>query len=275
MRVLANQIETQLNQNVDPAMVAPLLSRFRNGMAHLCLGTEELAGYAADPFAFLNDPAAYTSYGQVDELRDAGLLNDCEVPLALLYWTRSGLQFVDLWSVRRPVTPPSPAGQWSPLMDSRRIAESLSSFLQFQAQLEELRSGGLSQAVLSGVRVVDYFRFLPAAGIIPIARSGGVLGFDSIRFFDGHTTRTDPKQDAVFIEGALLEPLFRKSLCYPPIDLEDAQMVWLYRVRENKQVVEVNQTNPPPDYLIFVNGHTPDRGAARYDLNRWDYSNYA
>ena len=62
------------------------------------------------------------------------------------------------------------------------------------------------------------------------------------------------------------------ALSYPPIDLSSSDMVWLYLVRENMQAV---QTGPSQAYMIFVNGQVRYRGAARYDLNRSNYSNFA
>ncbi|MBV8899872.1 MAG: hypothetical protein JOY92_07145 [Verrucomicrobia bacterium] len=268
MRTLANQIETQLNQNADPATIAPLLSRFRNGMAHLCLGTEDLAGYAADPFAFLNNPSAYTSYGLVDELRDAGLLNDCEVPLALLYWTRAGVQFVDLWSVRRPVTPPSAAGEWSPLLGTRRVAESLSSFLQFESQIESLLGAGLGQATLSTARASDYFRFLPPVGFLPVTGTNSSTGFNPQTFFDVHASK-----DVATTDGDLLRELFHKGLYHEPIDLVNPGKIQLYLIWENLQVVQ--QGNTTQLALVFASPAIPYRGIARFGTAKWSLSRFA
>jgi hypothetical protein len=33
--------------------------------------------------------------------------------------------------------------------------------------------------------------------------------------------------------------------------------------------------NPPVAYMVFTNGHIPYEGAAHYDLNYWNYANYA
>jgi hypothetical protein len=51
-------------------------------------------------------------------------------------------------------------------------------------------------------------------------------------------------------------------------------MIWLYAVRENIQAIDTATANPPLAYLIFASGHMPFYGAARYDVNRWDYSNF-
>ena len=56
---------------------------FRNRLAYRCFGIEAREQGAIDPWRA--DPS---SYGLVDELRaTGGALTDCDVPLALVYWT--------------------------------------------------------------------------------------------------------------------------------------------------------------------------------------------
>lgn len=153
--------------------------------------------------------------------------------------------------------------------------------MQFRNQMKEIKS----QAVLSGVRATEYFRYLPSCGIIPITADfvnrhmkkygsqvtislGTEKGFVPDNFFEGITCR-----DPVFVEGAKLHALLHQSLCYPPADLNSKEMVWLYFVRENiESLAKQGQSQP---YLIFTTGHMPYHGSARYDLARWDNSNYA
>jgi hypothetical protein len=267
---LANQIQAQLDQNVDPATIAPALSQFRNGLAHVCFGTEELAQYPANPLAYLSQSSsALTEYGLLDELSDAGQLTDCEIPLAIMYWARSGIQFIDLWSVRRPVFAPPASTVWAPAASPRRLAEGMAIFLQFQAQIAELLED-LRSSVLSSVRALDYFRYLPAAGFIPLLGMQSTQGFNYQSFFAQRTYR-----DPVFVEGAVLDPLIRRSYQYPPIDFSNQEMIWLYLVRENVETVDQSTTTAPSPYLFFCNGHIPFQGNAKYDLNYWNYANYA
>jgi hypothetical protein len=66
----------------------------------------------------------------------------------------------------------------------------------------------------------------------------------------------------------------RQSMAYPPLDVNSEEMVWLYLVRENMQSIAASPTNPPRSYLVFARGELPFYGDARYDVSRWDYSNY-
>jgi hypothetical protein len=52
-------------------------------------------------------------------------------------------------------------------------------------------------------------------------------------------------------------------------------MLWVYRVRENWQVADGALTTGLQPYLIFSSGHMAYMGDPHYDVNRWDYSNYA
>src|SRR6267378_4043578 len=88
---------------IDPLRYADLDNvsmQFRNRLAYRCFGIEARQQSVVNPWRV--DPP---QYGLVDELRNVGL-NDCEVPLALVYWTGAGLQFVDMWAVRRGLLHP-------------------------------------------------------------------------------------------------------------------------------------------------------------------------
>jgi hypothetical protein len=258
------------------------LSKLRNLVAHACFGTGEISGFAQDPFKTGH------SSGVPDLLRSKlSTLEDCEVPLALIYLTSQGVQFVDMWSVRRRVTPRSAFATWPLLAGERRLAEAEAVFQQFQDQIQATNS----QSDLSGVKAMEYFRYLPACGILPITSefiqkymadnksqvsipTMQQKGFAPSKFFESMTQRSP-----AFIEGAKLHSLLHESLYYPPVDLNPPkaqtgkEMIWLYFVRENIQsVAEKGQSQP---YLVFVNGQIPYVGDARFDLNYWGYSNYA
>jgi hypothetical protein len=210
-------------------------------------------------------------------------IEDCEVPLTLIYLTSLGISFVDMWSVRRRVTPRSAATTWSLFASERRLAEAEAVFLQFEDQIAQMQSGQ-PQSVLNGIKALGYFRYLPSCGIIPITATfvnnymgnkstvkisvGQERGFALEKFFEGMTCR-----DPVFIEGAKLHSLLHESHYYPPVDLNTKEMIWFYFVRENiESVAKQSQSQP---YLIFTTGHLPYHGNARFDLARWDYSNFA
>lgn len=250
------------------AQIAPLLSKFRNLVAHLCFGTDTLATFPTNPFPPANGASSFEEYGALDALRDQGILTDCAVPLALVYWTAAGVQFIDVWSVRRPLVPAVASAQWPVFSGRRRMAEGLAIFLQFQRQIADLQSA-LPQTQLASAAATDYFRFLPAVGFLPIGGTLSSAVFDFKAFF---TTKTFHLP--VFIEGAVLDTLFRRSLAYSPIDLSNEEMLWLYNVRENIELIAPTALNPPQAFMVFTNGHISYQGDARYDLNYWDYANY-
>jgi hypothetical protein len=64
-------------------------------------------------------------------------------------------------------------------------------------------------------------------------------------------------------------------LHYPPIDFDSEEMFWLYNVRENMESAAGNTLNTPQAYVVFTNGHLGYQGDAHYDLNYWDFANYA
>ncbi len=253
----------QLMNQGDPAS----LSLLRNLLAHLCFGTEERAGFVSDPFGLANGVSPYATSGALDTLRSLGRLTDCDVPLALLYWTTSGVRFVDMGSVRRrPVSgPPSQYWPFVPAGGYPSIGEVVS--VQFQEHLASLLQPGRLPTAL---RAIDYFRYFPAVGAIPFANTSSASGFDYLQFFQGVTYR-----DPVYIEGAKFEHLIRDSLSYRPVDLSSHEMLWLYLVRENMQTIAENTFNPPQAYILFASGHIPYLGDARFDLGHWEYSNFS
>jgi hypothetical protein len=255
------------------------LSKLRNWLAHLCFGTEELAGFLQDPFTQINNKSAFTRYGAIDALLAKGQLTDCDVPLALLYWTPNGVQFLDMWSVRRPLMRKAENAAFASLIDERRIAVGQVIFLQFQAQIADLASvtGDL------GTRLAQaYFRYLPPVAMIPVAEETDSTDTQATKFFTGMTYRSP-----VFINAARIESLIRESLSYPPIDTQTidpktnekdpqkGEMLWLYRVRENRMAIDFAGSAPVPrSYLIFASGHLPYIGDAQFSLAHWNYSNY-
>jgi hypothetical protein len=234
----------------------------RNWLAHRCFGTEtKQAAFAQFP------TTAADSYGLLDDLRP-NVLTDCDVPLALLYWTSTaGLVFLDQWAVRRRITSPAPHG-WSMFSD-RRVSEREATLMQFDEQLADLITTlGVPNVIAAAA--TNHFRYLPPAGILPLATPTQNRGFDDQTFFTGITTRATVTDDnsPIIIEGARVESLLRASFSYPPIDLTSGVMVWLYRVRENMQ----SQAQP---YLIFATGHMPYVGDPHYGVNRHNFGNFS
>lgn len=259
------------------AQIAPTLSQFQNAVAHLCFGTDVLQNFPTNPFALTDGDSSYAEYGVLDDLRAQGYLKDCAVPLALVYWTTAGVQFVDMWSVRRPVFPAAASEMWPVFSSRRRMAEGLAMFLQFQAQLNGLLQSTTSTTALTSIAATNYFQFLPAAGILPLAGAQSLTGFSYPQFFSNCTYPCAQKSTGactpLFIEGAKIAPLLHQSLLYPPINLGNKEMIWLYWVRENMQPA-TGQTSTAQPYVAFANGHIPNQGNAQFDLNYWNYANF-
>jgi hypothetical protein len=235
----------------------------RNLIAYKCFGVSETEGFITDPFA-----AEVNQWGLLDSLRP-DQLTDCEVPLAVLYWTQAdGISFVDMWSVRRRLSRRSPNGNWNALLDDRLMAEGEARLQQFTAQISELVT--FQSGNLMAIKAGDFFKYLPAVGVIPLGGVGSAVGFDQLQFFQSSITRP-----VVYMPGALLQDLLRQSFSFPPIDLNSPEVIWLYMVRENMEAFDQNPIlGSIQPYLVFSNGQIPYRGVARFDLADWSYSNF-
>jgi hypothetical protein len=261
---------TALNELMSKKTTANL-SLLRNLLAHLFLASDEVDDFIADPFKTKFSLTPNSKYGVLDTLRTQGDLTACDVPLAIIYWTTDGIQFVDMWAVRRRPTRRAMFERWSPLLDDRRASEGEATFQQFQNQIEGLLATETKPQLL---RAKDYFRYLPPVGIIPITLTESSDGFDFSEFFTGVTLH-----DAVFMDGAGLPRLLRAACDYSPVDLhnpfdgESTEMFWLYNVRQNTQEQKAGVAQVK-SYLIFSSGQMPFVGEARFDVSRWNYSNY-
>jgi hypothetical protein len=243
-----------------PFTAAELSDRnhLRNLIAYKCFGVQVLKPFEDIPFGPKKE-----GYGLIDDLREKKFLTDCDVPLAMIYWTTAGIQFIDMWSARRRLIHPSADNEWELLTSDRRTTEGEAMFLQFQAQIQDLTGSGQP---LSQINAKSRFGYLPPVGILPV---GSPKGFDYGVFFNGITYR-----QPIFIEGAQISPLFQESRNYPPIDTSSQVVVWLYTVRENAQAV-LSSANRLQAYFIFASGYTPYRGEAHYDVHHWNFGNFS
>ena len=238
--------------------------QFRNRLAYRCFAIETRDRGVIDPWSVTG--ADGLPGGLIDELRAVGL-DDRDVPLALVYWTVSGVQFIDVWSARRAlhVAATMPASE---IVESRGRVVGHSRFMQFQAQIGDL----VSPFVLpTTVTARSHFRYLPAAGVIPVSEETAAADVEATRFFAGLTYR-----GPAFINGAQLEHLIRESVEYPPVDTGSGEFLWLYRVRENRMAIDFKSTLPEPrSFVVFASGHIAYRADARFDAAYWNYGNYA
>lgn len=234
-------------------------NHLQNLVAYKCFSLGNGAQFVKDPLGVTGTP------GLLETLRP-NRLTDCDVPLAVLFWTASdGVGFIDMWSVRRRTAHPAAATGWGPVTRDRRPAEAEAMFLQFQDQVEQLRTN-LILPLTFDARAS--FSLLPAVGLIQLGDSAS-RGFNELSFFAGQTFR-----GPVYINGARLESLIRASTQYAPIDLNSHELIWLYLVRENGQAIDKGGSGAPPRCLVFASGHIPYRGESQFDLAHWDYSNY-
>lgn len=243
------------------------LSLLRNELAYLCFGRSAFDIFARDPFASVAEAQANASdAGVLADLYDSNALTDCDVPLALVYWSKNGIEFVDGWSVRRRATHAPLPDRWSETVDDPRASAGEAAFRQFQDQLERLRRAVAPQ----GVSAREYFRYLPPVGIVPVAPARFPLStrFVYPKFFDGITCR-----EPVHLEGARLGALVRHAYSFAAHDLASRQMLWLYWVRQNTKAIADGSLSTNY-YLVFTSGHVPFAGESRFDISLLDYSNY-
>ena len=130
----------------------------RNLLAYWCFGMAQLANLDVDPFTF--NPA----YRGLDQLASTDL-TPCDLPLCVFYWDSGTITFVDNWSARRRTTRPDVSGApWSAALADQRSADGEARFLQFQDQISDLVSRGLSRKTVAS----DVFGMLPPVGFLPV-----------------------------------------------------------------------------------------------------------
>lgn len=243
----------------------PASSRFRNRLAYRCFGIDAREAAAIDPWR--EDPP---SYGLVDELREVGL-GDCDVPLALVYWTAGGLQFVDTWAVRRRLLGPDALRDHAFVARARRLVEAEAMCAQFQQHLADLLAASTTPTLQSAR---THFRHLPPFGLVPL-QSGVVRGFADAAFFDGVPRRSKPDsgQPTPFIDARELGAMREQALAFAPTDLDAGEFLWVHRPWQAQRALATGGAAQP--LLAFASGLMPEFAIARFDMARYDYSNHA
>ena len=189
------------------------------------------------------------------------------MPLALLYWTVQGVQFLDRWSVRRRPEPPLLTTTWPLLFSRRRHAETEAVFLQFQEQIDDTVRLASREPNPPAVTADGYFRYLPAVGLLPLSGTQ-LIGFAYAQFFANQTYR-----GPLFARDASFSELLCCSLNYAPIDTSTKELIWLYLTPGNSR--GANQPGGPAPYVIFVSGYIPYQGDSRFDASQWNFSDYS
>ncbi len=239
--------------------------QFRNRLAYRCFGLETREQAATDPWRV--DPPGY---GLVDELR-ATALSDLDVPLALVYWTADGLQFVDTWAVRRAILEPDALSRFPFVTRGRRLIEAQAMCAQFQQHLGDILASAADPTLVIGR---EFFRYLPPFGIVPL-KSPPLRGFQEPAFFADLVRRPGPGSTAgtQFIDARQLGPLREEALAHAPTDVTQKEFIWVYRPWQNVKAAEDGQ--PVQPMVVFASGLVPDLAVARFDMARFDFSNYA
>lgn len=239
---------------------AASISKLRNILAHVCFDTEDATEMRRDPFKRLPGSGTPLNYGGLAEMRRLGLITDCQIPLALIYWSGSGVQFVDNWAARR-------LARWMLDLDALSILRSYGyeRSLQFQSQVKDLfdQLGGLAT-----VRMQDYFRYLPAVGYFPVSGAKSPRGFHPTNFFRQFTTGA-----AGVVTTERFGALLRESFACPDIDLQPSPNFQIYQVVDNVRAVAAS-TPSSQLYQIFVsrafNGPLTADGVAQTFKDAWD-----
>jgi hypothetical protein len=254
--------------------------QFRNRLAYRCFGIEARDAASIDPWT--SDPPRY---GLIDELRDLGL-SDCDVPLALVYWTGAGLQFVDMWAARRALLAPDALSGHAFLRPqlnandlssfafqarTRRLVEAHAMCAQFQQHLGDLLA---SEAAPAALVAKQHFRHLPPFGIVPL-QAAPLPGFSDAVFFTDvpRIPVAGSGQSTLFIDMRLAGVLQQQALAHAPIDLTEPEFVRVYRPWQNVQAALSGE--PVQPMLVFASGLSPELAVARFDMARADFSNYA
>lgn len=217
------------------------LSKLRNILAHVCFGTEELAAVPREPLKQSEGHSAFASYGAADFLRANDALNDCEVPLALLYWRGGTLRFADVWAARRRVRMHTD-GRFAQLFAPRLASEAEAVLFQFEEHLRKLVADGPNP---ENFVATSFFRWLPPAGLVPLRSGAHPVGVSYDKFFQGKSFGPP-----IIMAGARLRTLLDASLHHPPLDLSAQEYVQLYTVTENSQAQ--GGADPPPPYVVFA-----------------------
>jgi hypothetical protein len=186
----------------------------RNLVAYKCFGIEDSTAQS-----FLSNPFGppIEKYGVLDDLRP-NRLTDCEVPLAILYWTANeGIKFIDMWAVRRRVVESEVSRRWNGIVSDRRLAEAEAMFFQFQDHLSDIRK---NQGAPSSVQATNGFGFLPPVGFLPVDGTHfdwntflGELGPDRETPVDAALVRS------IVYDALLFEPIRVSQSPPPPIEV--------------------------------------------------------
>ena len=233
----------------------------RNYVAYRCFGTADIVNFFADPLDF-----SLESYGLLDEMRGQQTLSDNDVPLAIVHWTSEGLEFVEMWAVRRRLTSRNDDADWTQLISDRRPSDIEAMMRQFADHLEAIRNAANDP---STVIADEHFRYLPPAGMLPLV-TDGVLGrgFDAGNFFGANGS-----SNIISTDGDRLRVMLNQALDHEPCDLQSDEKIQLYHVRENLKAVQDGRN--VQKVLAFARHSLPFFGVARFDEAKFNKDRFS
>jgi hypothetical protein len=254
------------------------LRSLRNRIAYECFGVEETQVSQRDPFGM----PLVKGYGLLDAHRRAGVLTDCEVPLALIHWTiNGGIEFIDMWAVRRRLTRHLISGRWGLFASDRQASEAEAMLFQFQEQVLELFDSDKPAEVVAA----EHFRYLPPVGVLPV-KAGDFNGFNLKKFFDGRIIG-NPE----YVEAAHVRSLFREAAGHEPLYVPEPGKTRKQIDRANSQEatrgvpVRLYKTwlntpflvdgRPVQPSVVYASPYLSHLVAARYEVACFDESTYA
>ncbi|KAA3656886.1 MAG: hypothetical protein DWQ10_14440, partial [Calditrichaeota bacterium] len=154
----------------------------RNIVAHMCFGTADWADFGADLWAESGtDQKPFAQLGLNDLQLDPSL-ETCEVPVALMRWQSGSIEFIDNWAVRSACDRAQENVQIPLPFAGQKPSHSNVIFQQFHAHLAALKDT-LSISEFHAIVGIHYFKYLPAAGLLPV----GDTGVDPETFFGERT----------------------------------------------------------------------------------------
>lgn len=237
--------------------VLPNRNMLRNYIAHKCFGTDEIQGIFQNPLGYKQK-----LYGLIDAMREKNLSKN-DVPLAVINWTSNGLEFVEMWAVRRRLAK-SNGEDWTQLIDDRRLSETEAMIKQFADHIES------SEPEINDYReakAIDFFQYLPPVGMLPLATSISKNGFNLENFFGDKRL-----EEIAMLEGEKLQPLLREALSHEPIDLNSDEKIQVYLITENFLAAQAKQIKQIT--VVFAKRSLPYFGTARFDFAGWDLSRF-
>jgi len=234
----------------------------RNTVAYECFGTiVDTAAFVADPFN-----ASWDRTGLLDLMRRKKIgIGDCDIPISVIYWTLEGIQYIDMWSVRRRLAKPGASHSWPLLFSDRRTSETDAMIQQFQDQIETIFT---VESGLENIQATDRFTFLPPVGLLPMRGPGSARGFDAGTFFGSRASRAIATMD-----GESLRSLFAEARDHEPIDLRSAEKIQLYVTFENLIAVQNGQSSQLA--VIFASRYLTRRETARYSFASFELGHFA